>query len=189
MNKKILIIILVFLNAILIIKNYNDLNLLQKKSIKYNSLFLKFHENYDKRSIYNPSTHKYKVIKVHEVFNKRQNYHLVAFLDDKSCIECVQKETHFLNKFYNKFPFNLDVYFIGDDKTLLDKLGAEFPFIVKSECPKIFKENIKDAWSTPFILFVSPDNIVLDIHKIETGVSIKSKVFYSNIFNLLRDLQ
>ncbi|MCF8242018.1 MAG: hypothetical protein K9J16_11580 [Melioribacteraceae bacterium] len=176
-------------NALLLYKQYyldKKINTLNKRN---NELFLEFHENLAENSILNPTHHKYKFIKMNNDYINNKQFHLFAFLDEKSCIECTQKEIQYLNEFYHLFPSYLTVHYLGEDIEYLKDLGAKFNYIKIQNLSNIFENNFEVAWNVPFVFLVNPENIIFSIHKIETGASIKSKLFYYNMNKLFSTIK
>lgn len=181
-----LFIVLILLDVVLLIitisLNFERNNLL----LKYNVLFLKYHNNFSEGSLLNPYYYKYKKIYFNEPNMKevKKSLKIVALFSEKDCIECTEIEVKYLNILFKSFPKNLIVYIVGSNKNYLKSLGANFNFkeITKNEKDKIFSENI--FYHTPLIFLIGPDDTIFDIHKPEPGVKIKTKIFYSKVYEL-----
>ncbi|MCF7859966.1 MAG: hypothetical protein K9N07_11710 [Candidatus Cloacimonetes bacterium] len=152
---------------------------------KYISLHSRFYEHDEKASLLNPVEYRYKNIELGLVDSVESSYQLVSIIGEEGCPTCIITEIHDLNKLHNKFPSQVKVFHVGEREQFLEKFGIKFDYTkidsIESILPQLPKYNL------PMSLVINPRKVIVDLHRAESGLEIKSNLFYERIAELLSE--
>lgn len=181
-----LFVVCIILFSLMMYNFFNSISITRK----YENVLIKtqrrFYENPKKDILLNPTDYRYNEIRL---FDKYLEYNdpelfLICVFDGKGCSPCMITEIKLINEVFLQYPNRVKAFIIGDNSKMMAQYNPLFDFTVLSSYDSLFSD---------YTLYPKNNNIIvnnrgeiIDIHRPEVGVNLKSKLFYSRFKYLIK---